>query len=96
MDISDLSVVDNQDESRWEARWGDQIATLTYKIVDQEITLIKTWVPEQIEARGVGSKLVQTALEQARQNNYMVVPRCPFVAAFIKKHPHFLDLVSHW
>ncbi len=96
MDISELSVVDNQDESRWEVRWGDQIATLTYKIVDQEITLIRTWVPEQIEARGVGSKLVQTALELARQNNYMVVPRCPFVAAFIKKHPHFLDLVSHW
>ena len=96
MDITDLSVVDNKDENRWEAHWEDQLATLTYDLLDQEITLIRTWVPEPIEGQGVGSKIVKTALDQARQNNFMVVPRCPFVAAYIKRHPQYLDLVAHW
>ena len=96
MEITELPVVDNKLESRWEAKWKDQLATLSYSIADQEITLIRTLVPEAIEARGVGTKLVRTALDDARVNNYLVVPRCPFVAAFIKRRPDYMDLVAHW
>ena len=96
MDITDLIVVDNKEANQWEARWGDHLATIVYDLQDLEITLIRTWVPEPLEGQGVGSKLVRTALDQARQDKLMVVPRCPFVAAFIKRHPEYLDLVAHW
>ena len=96
MNLKDVIVVDNKEASRWEARLGDQLAVLNYTLMDQEITLIHTGVPASFEGRGVGAKLVKTALDQARQDNLLVIPRCPFAAAYIKRHPEYLDLVAHW
>jgi hypothetical protein len=96
MDLKDVIVVDNKEANRWEARLGDLLAVLNYALVDQEITLIHTGVPEALEGQGVGGKLVQTALDQARQDNLLVIPRCPFAVAYIKRHPEYLDLVAHW
>ncbi len=96
MNLKDVIVVDNKEASRWEARLGDHLAVLNYALMDQEITLIHTGVPESLEGQGVGAKLVQTALDQARQDNLLVIPRCPFAAAYIKRHPEYRDLVAHW
>jgi predicted GNAT family acetyltransferase len=96
MNLKDVIVVDNKEANRWEARLGDHLAVLNYALMDQEITLIHTGVPEPLRGQGVGAKLVQTALDQARQDGLLVIPRCPFAAAYIKRHPEYLDLVAHW
>ncbi len=44
--------------------------------------------------KGVGSKLVKGALEQVRRDGLKVVPDCPFVKAYIEKHPEQADLLA--
>lgn len=56
-------------------------------------TLVHTQVPASLAGAGVGSQLVKAALAHARSVGVSVVPRCPFVAAYIKRHPQELDLV---
>ncbi|HEX9953444.1 MAG TPA: GNAT family N-acetyltransferase [Rubricoccaceae bacterium] len=46
-----------------------------------------TIVPESAEGQGVGSRLVRGALAEARRLGWTVVPQCPFVAAYLDRHP---------
>ncbi|MBM4415353.1 MAG: N-acetyltransferase [Chloroflexi bacterium] len=41
----------------------------------------------------MASRLADVALRDARACRLRVVPRCPFVAAYIRDHPEFADLV---
>ena len=61
---------------------------------DDVITLVHTEVDPQFEGQGVGSALIQRALDDIRGRGERVVPLCPFVAAYIEKHPEYADLVS--
>ena len=51
-------------------------------------------MPEEISGHGIAGKMAQTALEYARAERLEVVPLCPYVAAYIKRHPEYKDLVS--
>lgn len=44
--------------------------------------------------RGLGGTLVSTALEEARAAGRTVIPRCPFVAAWLTRHPDFEGAVE--
>lgn len=59
-----------------------------------ELALTHAEVPRQFEGRGVGTALVQGTLALARQRHLQVLPYCPFVHAYIEKHPEDVELVS--
>jgi uncharacterized protein len=81
--------------SRYELRDGDRmIGELAYRRRNGRIALIHTEVDEALEGRGLGSKLVRTALDDARDEGLEVVPLCPFVAAFIDRNPEYQDVVA--
>jgi uncharacterized protein len=87
-------VFDNADAGRWEARVGDDLAGfLAYVLRPGEVTLIHTEVDPAFEGRGIGSRLARTALEDARERGIRVVPECPFVRAYLRRHPEHRDLV---
>lgn len=46
------------------------------------------------EGRGISSRLIQGALDDVRRMNTQAIPVCPFVAAFLRKHPEYVDLLS--
>jgi predicted GNAT family acetyltransferase len=57
------------------------------------ITFIHTEVPPELGGKGVGSKLVQGAIDQVRAEGMKVIPGCPFIKAWIGKHPEYKDLL---
>lgn len=56
-------------------------------------TFSHTEVPSSLEGRGVGSRLVKAALDHVRAAGAGVIPSCPFVAAYLRRHPEEADLV---
>jgi predicted GNAT family acetyltransferase len=50
-------------------------------------------VPYEISGQGIGSRLVRELLDRARAEGLKVVPRCPFVAAYMARHREYDDLV---
>jgi len=58
------------------------------------ISLDHAEVPSALEGRGLGSKLVRATLDQVRSEGLKVVPRCSFVAAFIRRHAEYADLLA--
>jgi predicted GNAT family acetyltransferase len=51
-----------------------------------------TFVPEELRGRGIASRLVAHALDHARSQGLKVIPTCPFVRNFMRRHPEYRDL----
>lgn len=84
----DAVVVDVPEESRYELRLGDRrIGLAAYHRRDDRIAFTHTEVDAACEGRGFGTRLVQGALDDARARGLEIVPLCPFVAAYVKRHP---------
>jgi uncharacterized protein len=91
--VSNLEIINNKQANRFEARVQDELAVLEYHASSNVIILNHTEVPQQLEGRGVGSVLIKHVLDEARANQYSVVPMCPFVAVYIRRHQEYRDLV---
>jgi uncharacterized protein len=93
--LEEPAVVNVPEASRYELRDGDRlIGELAYRRRDGRIALIHAEVDEALEGRGLGTRLVTTALDDARREGLEVVPLCPFVAAFIDHHPEYQEVVA--
>jgi uncharacterized protein len=81
------SVTDNQAKSRFEFSVNDDTAFLLYERTNDTLTLIHTEVPSTMRGLHVGDALVEAALEDARSARLRIVAVCPFVRAYMRKHP---------
>ena len=87
-------VRDNRSEQEFELTVHGERAVAAYQLEDNTIVFTHTLVPPAIEGRGVGGKLVRGALDAARDAKLKVVPQCPFVAAWIDRHPEYRALLA--
>jgi predicted GNAT family acetyltransferase len=91
----EVLIGDVPDARRYEARIGDELAGFAaYRLEPGHITFTHTEVGAAHEGRGVGSQLARTALDDARTRGLRVTPLCPFIAAWIRRHPAYADLVA--
>jgi predicted GNAT family acetyltransferase len=86
-------VVDNAAAHRFEIHTDEGLAVLQYALADGRLQLMHTEVPEALEGHGYGGALARFALESARSRRLGVVPLCPFVRAYLERHPEYADLV---
>ena len=84
------SVRDIKQLHRFELDVDGHVAFSEYQRADNAITFMHTEVPKELEGRGIGSALVRGALEIAKGQGLTIKARCPFVAAYIKKHPELV------
>ncbi len=94
-DEPQVRVADNPDERRYEALLGDRlVGKAEYRLAGSRIIFFHTEVDDAVEGKGVGSRLARGALDDARSRGLRITPRCPFIAAYIRRHPEYADLVA--
>jgi uncharacterized protein len=86
-------VSNNPAQNRYELKVDGHIAATYYEIANGVITFEHTEVPPELGGKGVGSKLVKGALDQVRTERLKVIAQCPFVKAWIDKHPDYTTLL---
>ncbi|HWJ22534.1 MAG TPA: GNAT family N-acetyltransferase [Gemmatimonadaceae bacterium] len=86
-------IVDNEAAGRFEIHVPEGTPQLQYVRRDGVVQLVHTEVPEALEGRGFGAALAKAALDAARAAGLKVVPTCPFVRTYIRRHPEYADLV---
>lgn len=91
---SAAEVVRNDARSRYELVVGERVAVSEFNRLTNAVMFTHTEVPAALEGQGVGSALARGALDDVRVQGLQVIPLCPFIAAFIRRHPEYLDLVS--
>jgi len=73
---------------------GGDAAVLQYRRSAERITLLHTEVPKALRGHGVAQRLARAALEYAKNESLRVVPLCPFVQSYVRKHPEYRDLID--
>jgi hypothetical protein len=91
----DEEVVDNAAEHRFEARFPEGLAILRYHYdTAHRLVLDHTEVPPVLRHRGIATRLAAAALDFASRRELVVVPICPFVVAYLERHPEFKRLLG--
>ena len=94
MSANELEIVDVPERGRYEARRGERtVGFADYQRSGDVVVLPHTEVDPAVEGQGVGSALARTALDAIRESGATVDPKCPFIAAYIERHPQYADLV---
>lgn len=89
----DTTTAHNASENRYEIHVGDELAgVIDYRDRDGALDMYHTGVEKQFGGRGLGTRLVEFALTDARDSGHTVIPTCPFIASFIDEHPDFADV----
>lgn len=90
-----VDVQDNPERSRYEALASGKLAGYAeYRLHGDRVTMPHTEVDPRYEGEGIGGKLAAFALDDARARGLSVVPLCPFIAGYIRRHQEYLDLVD--
>ena len=102
LSADDLSVRNNTDVHRFEAVVpnGHVVGYLGYDPVPAHVTggkgmfvAVHTQVEPEAAGSGVASMLARAALDHAREQHMTVIAECPFVRAYIERHPEYHDLL---
>lgn len=91
-----LSIVDNRERHRYLVRVAERVVAYSeYKLEPDRIVFTHTVVKPDFEGRGVGTRLAQFALDDARSRGLRIVPICPFIRAYLERHPQYADIVDY-
>ena len=93
MSVENIEVVHNPEKKRFEVELDGQIAVMDYIMAGSSSVFSHTEVPEAFEGKGIASKMARTALAYAKEEGKKVLPVCPYVAAFIGRHPEYRSQV---
>ena len=86
-------VVDNTSEHRLEIEEDGAIAFLTYRMRGEVVEYVHAETPPVLRGRGLAAELTKFALDSDKTAGRRVIPSCPFVKMYIKRHPEFASLV---
>lgn len=83
----------NDARKRFEVTVDGRDAYVTFVRSEGRIAYEHTFVPPELEGRGIAGRLAKHALEYARESGLAVQPDCPYVRAYIERHPEYAGLV---
>jgi uncharacterized protein len=92
----DVKIADNEQLHRYEALVDGEVAGfIAYLAVRDGVrNFAHTEVDTAFEGKGVASQLVLGALEAERARGGKIIASCPFVSAYLRRHPEYADLVA--
>ena len=87
-----ITVAHDEARHRYQALVGGEVAGTAYYRVREHKVFWHTEVKTEFEGKGVGSALAKGVFDDLRARGEQAVFECPFLAAFLKRHPTYADL----
>ena len=89
-----LELIKNSNEGRFEMKVGDNLAIIMYRELSGKIALLHTEVEPALEGKGAATAIIEKALDYIEKNGFKLIPLCPLVVAYIKRHPEWNRIVT--
>lgn len=92
--MSNIQVTHEPDQQRYSVSVdGRPAGFAAYIPAEGMLVFSHTEVYPEFEGQGVGSALAREALDDVRRQGTKLMPMCPFIRAWIHRHPEYGDLV---
>ncbi len=92
--FEDIPLANNELSRQFELVVENVKAKIEYDLQKDRMFLVHTEVPPALAGKGVGNAIVEKTLQYLEENKLKLVPLCPFVAAYVKKHPEWKKLLA--
>lgn len=80
---------------RFVVRFPEGEGELVYRRLGEDLLELRhTGVDPALRGRGIADRLAETAIGWAEAQGLRIVPTCPFVQAWLQRHPGRLHLVA--
>jgi uncharacterized protein len=89
--MTDITV--NDEAHRYELAVGKDRAVVVFNLSGPNLMITETLVPEALEGQGIASRMAKHVVADARDRGLLILPVCPFFAAYLQKHPEHADVV---
>ena len=87
-------ISDNTARSRFELVEEGKLAFADYRLDDSLLILPHVEADPALRGKGTAGRLMTGVLELARERGWKVRPICGYAAAFIQRHPEYVDLLE--
>ena len=94
VDLEKLNVIHNESSQRFEVRIDGYLSKLDYIQDGNNFVITHVGVYPEHRGQGIAAKIVEVSLEYAKQNSLRVIPMCSYAAAYIRRHPQYMDLTN--
>ena len=89
-----IEVRDRAERARYELTVDGELAGVAdYRDRAGRRIFVHTEIDSAFSGRGLGNQLASAALDDAVERRLRVVPRCPFIRAYIERHPRYRSLL---
>lgn len=92
VDLEKLEVTHNAEEHRFEAFVDGYLSKLDYIQDGKNFVITHVGVQPELRGQGLAGKIVQVGLDYAKARSLRVVPMCSYAAAYIRRHPEYMEL----
>jgi predicted GNAT family acetyltransferase len=92
--MADFAIIDNRAGHRFETQVDGVLCVLDYRREGASLQLDHVGVPDAVGGRGIAAALTEAAMQTARREDLRIVPHCSYVAAWLRRHPAYADLVG--
>ncbi len=90
----EVKIKENKEKKRFEAEVENKLALIEYIRAEDKMYLTHTEVPSELEGKGIASSMAKQVLQQIKDENLKLVPLCPFVASYVKRHPEWKEILA--
>ena len=90
----EVKIKENTEKKRFEVEVENKIALIEYIRAEDKMYLTHTEVPTELEGNGIASSMAKQVLQQIKDENLKLVPLCPFIASYIKRHPEWKEILA--
>ncbi len=94
MEANEVAVTHNPAKKRFEVSHEGHTAVVDYIPTKDSLVFTHTEVPKSWEGKGIASKMAHEALTYAKSEGLKVMPLCPYVASYIRRHPEYRSLLA--
>jgi len=84
----------NENKKRFEIEINGHFAFIDFVETENQISLIHTEAEPELAGTGAATAVVEKTLEYIKKSNKLLLPFCPYVFAYIRKHPEWKAIVD--
>ncbi len=93
-EFENIPLVKNEEKERFEIEINHHYAFINYRETAENIALVHTEAEPELEGMGAAAAVVEKTLNYIKDSGKLLLPYCPYVFAFIKRHPEWKSIVN--
>ncbi len=93
-EFENIPLYKNENNHRFEIEIEGHFSFVNYKESQSTISLIHTEAAPELVGTGAAAAVVEKTLHYIQETGKKLLPYCPYVFAYIKKHPEWKSIVD--